>query len=271
MKKTLALLALVVGLSAYAQENVSAGSVGILSTLKDANIGLSLENELKSSTSVDQIDGFYNKLEGFVAYKPTSVDTFKLSAGYNAVNANVNNQTAKFNFESPSFRYKRSNILVQDTSGVKFDSEARIYYYPDYMQTTKFMTGNTSWRNTFTRTFTPDYKLVTELRWDEYLRTNAKDKLARRRLMLTADPVVALSEAVSLTPEVSLNSTIAGTNAPNKEFVIFKPIVNYAFNKSFNTQAYWETTPMVSRDGKLLAKDFAPKGILGLVLTYTIL
>lgn len=271
MKKTLALLALMLGLSAYAQENVSAGSVGILSTLKSANIGLSFANELKSSTSVDKIDGFYNKLEAFVAYKPTSVDTFKLSAGWNSINADINNQTAKFNFESPSFRYKRSNILVQDTNGVKFDSEARIYYYPNYLQTTKSQTGNTSWRNTFTRTFTPDYKLVTELRWDEYLRTNAKNKLARRRLMLTADPVVALSETLTLTPEVSLNSTITGTNVPNKEFVMFKPMVDYAFTKSFTTQAYWETTPMVSRDGKLLAKDFAPKGALGLVLTYTIL
>jgi len=271
MKKTLALLVLMLGLSAYAQENVSDGSVGILSTLKSANIGLSLSNELKSSTSKTQIDGFYNKLEGFMTYKPTSVDTFKLGVGYNAINANVNDQTAKYNFESPSFRYKRSNILVQDNNGVKFDSEARVYYYPDYMQTTKFMTGNTSWRNTFTRTFTPDYKLVTELRWDEYFRTNATNKLARRRLMLTADPVVALSETVTLTPEVSLNSTMAGTNTVNKEFVVFKPMVDYAFNKSFATQAYWETTPMVSRDGKLLAKDFAPKGILGLVLTYTIL
>ncbi len=271
MKFTLAILALTLGLTSFAQEtttNVSEES-GILSTLKRNNIGLSFANEIKSSSSKNQINGFYNKLETFVSYKLSPVDSFKLSAGYRVID--TNNTSSDWDLEAPSLRYKRSNILTEDVNMVTFNSEARVYVYPNSLKISKFQSGNTSWRNTFSRKFAPDFKLSTELRWDEFLRTNAKPGLSRRVFIMTADPVYNLTETLSITPEVSFNSQVAGPNTVNKDFVKFKPMLDYVVNKAFATEIYWESTPMVSRDNKFLAKDFSKNGLFGLVLTYTVL
>lgn len=275
MKKTLALLGLMLSLNSYAQENVENVSTesGILTTLRNSNIGLSIANEIKSTTKDNKINGFYNKLETFVSYKLTSNDSFKLSAGYFVSDTSLT--TAKWNPEAPSIRYKRSNILSEADNFVTFNSEARYYLYPNELKISKAQSGNTSWRNTFSRKFTPDFKLATELRWDEYLRTTSAPKVARRKLMLTTTPVYSLNESLSLTPEVSLNAVTNGKNTKgvrvNKEYVMFSPKVDYAFNKAFAGQVYWDSTPMVSRDQNLIARDFVKNGVLGLVLTYTIL
>lgn len=275
MKKSLALLGLLLGLNAYAQtttESVSTDS-GILNTLRNSNIGLSLANEIKTSNKNNKINGFYNKLEGFVSYKMSPVDSFKLSAGYNVTDSNLT--IAKYDLEAPSLRYKRSNILNEADHFVSFNSEARIYFYSNASKLSKLQNGNTSWRNTFSRKFTPDFKLATELKWDEYLRTTSLAKVARRKLVLTTSPVYNLTESLSFNPEVSLNAVINGKNSKgvtvNKEFVMFSPKMDYAFNKAFAGQLYWDSTPMVSRDQQTFADKFVQNGVIGAVLTYTIL
>ncbi|MFI5390477.1 MAG: hypothetical protein ACHQYQ_03875, partial [Bacteriovoracales bacterium] len=71
MKITLAILALVLGLNAFAQETVTNVSeeTGILGTLRRSNIGLSFANEIWSTNSDNKISGFKNKLETIVVYK----------------------------------------------------------------------------------------------------------------------------------------------------------------------------------------------------------
>lgn len=272
MKKTLALLALMLGLSAYAQQNVSDES-GILGTLRNSNIGLSFANEIKSTTKDSKINGFYNKLETFIAYKMTPVDTFKLSAGYRVLDSNTT--AADYDLESPSLRYKRANILNEADNFVTFNSEARIYFFPNSLKLSKSQSGYTSWRNYFSRKFTPDFNLLGELRWEENLRTTSAPKVTRRKLALLVDPALRVNESLTFTPEVSLNSLVNGKNAKgvqvNKEYVMFSPKVDYTFTKQFAGQLYWDSTPMVSRDQQTIAKDFVQNGILGMVLTYTIL
>jgi hypothetical protein len=271
MKFTLAILSLALGLNAFAQEtatNVSEES-GMLATLRRSNIGISFANEIRSTNLENKINGFYNKLETFIGYKLSPADAFKLSAGYYV--SDTNTSVAKFNLESPSLRYKRSNILTEDQNLVTFNSEFRLYAYSNELKISKFQTGNTSWRNAFSRKFTPDFKLLGELRWDEYLRTTSTPKVARRKLMVTADPIYTFNDSLTLTPEFSFNSQVGGSGTVNKEFIMFKPMVDYVFNKAFSGEVYWEATPMVSRDQNFIAKDFAKNGVLGMILTYTIL
>lgn len=275
MKKSLALLGLMLGLNAYAQQNVGNVSeeAGILSTLRASNIGLSIANEIKSSTKENKINGFYNKLETFVSYKMSSFDTFKLSAGYRVSDTNLT--AANWELESPSLRYKRSNILNENDNFVTFNSEARVYVFPNSLKVAKSQSGYTSWRNTFSRKFTPDFNLASELRWEENLRTTSVPKVTRRKLALLVDPTLRVNESLTLTPEVSLNSLVNGKNAKgvrvNKEYVMFSPKADYSFTKQFAGQVYWDSTPMVSRDQQTFAKNFIQNGILGAVLTYTIL
>jgi len=128
MKFTLAILALALGLNAFAQEtttNVSEGTVtnvpettgtnvseetGILATLRRSNVGLSIVNEIWSTNQENKINGFKNKLETVVAYKLSPVDAFKLTAGYSV--SDTNTAVAAWNPEAPSLRYKRSDILT---------------------------------------------------------------------------------------------------------------------------------------------------------------
>lgn len=290
MKFTLAILALALGLNAFAQEttaNVSEGAVtnvseapgttgtnvsedtGILATLRRSNIGLSIVNEIWSTNQDNSINGFKNKLETVVVYKLSPVDSFKVTAGYSV--SDTNTSVALFNPEAPSLRYKRSNILTEDKNLVTFNSELRLYSYPNVLKISKFQTGNTSWRNAFSRKFAPNLKLLGELRWDEYLRTTSKPKVARRKLMVTTDLVYNINDTLTLTPEFSFNSQAGGSGTVNKEYIMFKPMMDYVFNKAFSGQLYWETTPMASRDQNFIAKDFAKNGALGMILTYTIL
>ncbi len=286
MKFTLAILALALGLNAFAQETVTNVSevtgtsvsgetgtnvsedTGILATLKRSNIGFSIVNEIWSTNKDNIINGFKNKLETVVAYKLSPVDAFKLTAGYSV--SDTNTAVATWNPEAPSLRYKRSNILTEDKNLVTFNSELRIYAYPNVLKVSKFQSGNTSWRNAFSRKF-KDFKLLGELRWDEYFRTTSTPKVARRKLMVITDLVYKINDTLTLTPEFSFSSQVGGSGTVNKESIMFKPMMDYVFNKSFSGQVYWETTPMVSRDQNFISKDFAKNGALGMVLTYTIL
>ena len=227
-----------------------------------------------SSTRSENTDlnGMMNETATYLSYKLTDLDSFRFNTSVIFVDPMTNSEdmASEATWGGMTLRYKRSKILTADKNWLDMSAEVRLNAFPKWWLNGDKKFGSYSLRTNLVKEFTDKFNVFTQLRYDEYFRTSAADKLTRRKFIAIVVPSYTLMKDLVFSPEVSFAYYIYGESKDSQNTVGFSPTLSYNFSKDFSMSAYWSSDPFVSNDGKFLSPDWGKTSAFATYLSYSL-
>ncbi len=232
--------------------------------LRNVPLGMAVTNEIVADTQTTSLTGITNATDVVLSYKITSKNSIKLTSGMTVADTNSTNTETAYN--GTALIFSRTGLLSQDKHGVDMYANIRYKALPGGTN----VPGYGSVRVGVSRNFGPKFSLLTESRWEQYVRNASSSNLTRSKLTFILGPSYMLTEKFSVSPTVVFSESLRGIDSADTNYVNFAPSLDYTFTPKFSGSLYWDTYPFKSGDQSFIAPRWYSKGSIGLYLSYNV-